>query len=459
MRLVMEARKRWSDATFYHGFHDCAEVHHEIETFIYFQLPLFNWDLPGADLALASIRDVAHHLGNWETDVPDWYDWDRHEFVSMWLGTREVRNHPPYDYQEANHFRFIDTGIAEYLGTGEERYIEQALDYANRWCTHIESLAERSVPIRCSILPTGAEGIEMKKAGRQAGSKDVYKTFYNVVSDNTAYDIAGALLDLYRLTGESRYVRCSQLLMDQFFDHRNSNRPANLYSEETWHTYPLPRELDPASLSNFVTNCTFLARFAVRHDMITASDRYRKPVLDWANAIDEETNKHDQMMANVLVAAHYYDGDPARLFRAYAMALRLASVVEENDAFSQCNWIASRQGTKFLMELLYQPILGGPEWGTRGSMPHFRLEHQSNGKTMLPPDVAFRTWRVDDSTDGFEARNLSSRRVAWHIRTNRKSDRRIAGLKLKHNGKAGDGRVELEAGESVEGAIEWQTTD
>lgn len=185
MNGVMNARKEYNEANLYHGFPDSAEVHHQIETFIYFQIPLFHWELAGSELALEAIEDLAHHMGNWEEGVPDWYDWDKHLFVSSWLGTREVRDYPPYDYQEANHFRWIDAVMAAYLGTGKERYLDLIVDYSNRWCDHIEALSKDGKPIQCSILPEGANVTEMGHAGSRKDSDDkVYKVFYAGVSTN-----------------------------------------------------------------------------------------------------------------------------------------------------------------------------------------------------------------------------------------------------------------------------------
>ena len=52
---TMSVRERYTDANFYHGFPNCAEVHHEIETFIYFQILLLYSGLSGSELALNSI--------------------------------------------------------------------------------------------------------------------------------------------------------------------------------------------------------------------------------------------------------------------------------------------------------------------------------------------------------------------------------------------------------------------
>lgn len=95
MRETMTARRSFTDRSCFHGYPDCTEVHHEIETFIYFRMPLYYHGMAGADDALRSIEDVAHHTGNWVEAVPEWYDWKARGFRSIWFGTKGVRAHPP----------------------------------------------------------------------------------------------------------------------------------------------------------------------------------------------------------------------------------------------------------------------------------------------------------------------------------------------------------------------------
>jgi len=137
MAAVMKERRKYTDENYFHGYPDEAESHHQIETFIYFQEPLFHLNSIGSADALSSIEDVGHHAGNWESDVPAWYNWDKHEFRSYWLGTRSTRDCPPFDYQEANHFRILSTALVSYLGTRNSRYLELAVDYTDTFyaCT------------------------------------------------------------------------------------------------------------------------------------------------------------------------------------------------------------------------------------------------------------------------------------------------------------------------------------
>jgi len=168
--------------------------------------------------------------------------------------------------------------------------------------------------------------------------------------------------------------------------------------------------------------------------------------MSWANAIDEERNSYDQMMANVLVAAHYYDGNPKWLARAYQMALRLWAVSEHDDEFHQCAWSSKRQGTKFLMEMLYQPLLGDVEWGTRGNIPQLILRHKTDGADGLPRGVAFRCHMVGRNEYGFEAVNTGDKAASWEIAA-------ANGAAIVSAPGCGENRISLAPGQRVSGTI------
>ena len=412
MKKMVEARKAYSDKTQYHGYVDCHEVHHEIETYIYFQNPLVYYHLPGEETARQNIVDVAHHIGNWEPDVPHWYNWEKHEFVSNWLGTKGVRDYPPYDYQEGNHFRFIDEAICAYEITGEEKYLDLVKDYCDHWCDHIEKCAAAGGPIPCSILPENVQAKEMSRAG--VFEETQYTVFYSTVSDNTMYDIVSGLMDAYQLTGNERYLRAAEAMMEQFWAHGKDGRPAIRYKDGVWETQDGQggKEEKPAA---YVAECSFLARLALRYHALTGVPKYKDRILTWAKSLDEENLKGDQVMANVFAAAHFYDGDPRWLKRAYDELLRMGAVCEADDQFHQCAWSFTRQGGRFLMMYGFEPMTGACEWATRGGMPQDLLRHVTEGKTALDPDIAFRVWWKEGNTYAYEAINLGDRKISWQI--------------------------------------------
>jgi len=455
MARVMAARRAYADAKFYHGFPDEAEVHHEIETFIYFQIPLAFLGLQGSEAALASVEDVAHHTGNWVGGIPDWYDWATQGFRSTWLGTRRVRAEPPFDYQEANHFRFLATALAVYTLTKQERYLLLAVGYADRWCAHIEERATAGGPITCAILPPGALTEELGHAGK-ATDTSRYQVFYSTVAPNTAYEVAGGLLDMYRLTGNRRYLTCSRAMLDQFFAHGRDGRPALRYQDGAWQHEAREPGVPFGVRAAVSQNGAMLARPAIRHDLVTGEARYREAILAWARAIDERSVPADQIATDVLVGAHYYTGDAAWLARAYAMDLRTWAVVEQDPSPHMCN-SQGRYGSKFLFEFSYQPILGGSDWGTRAGLPVQVLRHTTDGREGLPPGVAFRTWRAADGVDGFEAVG-GERDAEWTLSA--AGDGRVLAsvraddrsLPVSNGGYA----LRVPAGAAVRGTLRWE---
>ena len=454
MARIMAARRAYTDATYYHGFPDEAEVHHEIETFLYFQVPLAFLGLAGSDAALASVEDAAHHTGNWVSGVPEWYDWGTRGFRSTWLGTRSVRARAPFDYQEANHFRFLATALTVYEKTGQERCLQLAVGYADRWCEHIEAQAAAGGPITCAILPPGAHSEELGHAGK-ATDTSRYQIFYSSVAPNTAYEVSGGLLDVYRLTGNARYLSCSRLMLDQFFRNGRDGRPALRYQNGAWQHDAHGADEEFGVRAAVLQNGAMLARPAVRHDLVTGESRYRDWMLAWAGAIDESAFPGDQIAADVLVAAHYYTGDPAWLARAYAMDLRTWAVVEQDPSPHMCN-SAGRYGSKFLFEFSYQPLLGSADWGTRAGLPVQALRHRTDGREGLPEGVAFRTWRAGDGVDAFEA--VSGVSAADWVMGSAEDGRLLSGAEA--GGQAltpvTDGyHLRLAAGATVSGRLQW----
>lgn len=104
--------------------------------------------------------------------------------------------------------------------------------------------------------------------------------------------------------------------------------------------------------------------------------------------------------------------------------------------------------------LEYQPLLGGCEWGWFGNRPILRLGHQSGPRVGLPEDVAFRTWRIDADTDGFEAQNLSGEQVEWKLHGVSR-EQELLRIEVGAVRTAKDVDLRIEPGSSVTGRIYW----
>ena len=129
---VRDGYRTWAETRMHHGYYPEGEAHHEIETYVNYLANYWQLD-EDRDTDLGIVEDVAHHVGNWVSGIPEWYDWKGHRFRSYWLGTREVRDYPPCDIERPDHARFVRLCINAYLGSGKDRYLELVADYAKTW--------------------------------------------------------------------------------------------------------------------------------------------------------------------------------------------------------------------------------------------------------------------------------------------------------------------------------------
>jgi len=421
MKEYMENYRKFQTTSLYHGYINCNEVHHDVETFIYFQNPLLYYQFPGHETALESILDFVEHVGNWAEGVPDWYDWEKHGFVSMYLGTREVKNYPPYDYQEANHLRFSDEAMIAWLYTKEQKYLDLVCDYCDRWCDHIEAAPEHG-PIPCQIMPEGVVMKEMLDASIFQETEDkVYQVFYSIMQDYTMVDIFSAMLDAYTLTGNERYLAAAKKNLDQCFYNGNGIRPAIGYANGKWIITcedPNPELEGPDRKivkEQYCTEQYYLPRNLLRYITLTGDLCYKDAILRWAKDVDEENGRFDQVQIGIFVLAHFLDGDEKWLERAYKMALRYKAFTEFDDMFHQCSQY-TRQGSKSLIDILYSAILGDPTYATRGEMARPMFRYEVNGQNGLDGDVAVRVWFENTTSYHFEVKNKKTEDVKLTVR-------------------------------------------
>lgn len=149
------------------------------------------------------------------------------------------------------------------------------------------------------------------------------------------------------------------------------------------------------------------------------------------------------------------------LARAYATDLCTWAVVEQDPSPHMCN-SAGRYGSKLLMELSYQPLLGGVDWGTRAGLPLERLRHETSGRAGLPAGVSLRIWREGRGVDAFEAANAGGAPASWRVAAATGIPGDVPGLSAAElNGAPapadGDGFcLTVAAGQSVRGRLRWQ---
>jgi len=150
---LRDSYRAWSAENEYHGFRADARdyVTHSFENHMGFIAALCEMD-PSDPVNNALIEHVAHHIGNWEDGVPDWYDWNRHQLVAHWLGTREVRNYPPWNFTTTRHARVARLALKAYQTSGNQRYLDWCDDFLCRWCDEILAAKDR-IPINLYLTP------------------------------------------------------------------------------------------------------------------------------------------------------------------------------------------------------------------------------------------------------------------------------------------------------------------
>ena len=129
--MLKTALLGWVKRDCLHGYEPKAEAHHGPEPFLLF-LPRYIGLMPEDTEATTLLTDAAEHIGNWVSEIPPWYDYDRDTFIGYNIGSRDVTNDEKNAYEMAEHFRFIHIAIAAYRVTGEERYLTWALRYGRK---------------------------------------------------------------------------------------------------------------------------------------------------------------------------------------------------------------------------------------------------------------------------------------------------------------------------------------
>lgn len=124
-----------------HGYWKKQEAHHGTEHFELFLGSLVGLDKTDRE-TVRQLEDAAHHIGNWSDGAPDWYDWGRGVFRSLYLGTEFV-GEPSLNFPE--HVRMISIALIAHDATGEERYLDFAIHYGERWARAI--LENTGLPI------------------------------------------------------------------------------------------------------------------------------------------------------------------------------------------------------------------------------------------------------------------------------------------------------------------------
>lgn len=204
--------RKWSMENQYHGFQAEPREHsnHSFENAEEFLVSLCEMD-PENEFNNMLIEDIAHHVGNWVEGIPEWYDWKRHRFVSHWVGTKGVRNEPPYDFELAGHARIGTIVIQAYKATKNERYIEWCKDYAGKWVDIIMN-SEDKIPM--VTYGTEFDDPEKRKEVYNFGRERVGDPYVGDVWKNITRHAVNFLMKVYELAPDPKYIEAVRKAID-----------------------------------------------------------------------------------------------------------------------------------------------------------------------------------------------------------------------------------------------------
>lgn len=197
---------------FFHGFPVEGEAHHQWEDQSRFLSRL--WFLDRDDPVNAyAVDDAAEHIGNFSPEVPPWYDFARHDFISYWFGTKKVAyrggwDHPIWPpatptpptgiYREAL-YRVAQVAFNAYFATGKERYLEWTIDFLGEYLRRLDEKGADEDLVRIFAIegwpaPRHTEFFT-NNGWPEPSNRFIYGRY-----------IPCLLTDLFALTGETRWA-------------------------------------------------------------------------------------------------------------------------------------------------------------------------------------------------------------------------------------------------------------
>ena len=205
----------WVERECLHGYEPEAEAHHGTEPFLLF-LPRYIGLAPDDKKATFMLEDAAHHIGNWVEGFPEWYDYSRDCFYSFHLGTRTVIREPRYEYELAEHFRFIHIALAAYRVLGGEKYVEWALRYG-RHRAELIIAAESPIPVMWDLDGNDVREYSLTKGNQRklTGNehhvpKDPLTGIENLLASGAIYTLG----DLYLLSKQEIFKEAARRIVE-----------------------------------------------------------------------------------------------------------------------------------------------------------------------------------------------------------------------------------------------------
>ena len=196
-----------------HGYWRMADVHHGTEHFELFLGTL--WRLkPDDDETVRQLTDAAEHMGNWVSEIPAWFDWDRGLFRGLHFGSDGVKPMPEGTFNLPDHLRCANVCLLAHAMTDEKRYLDLASLYGGRWADAI--LAAEELPVGLNegggvyFLAKPAEDSYRAFAGQIGKLRPAVDRAENFLASGAVE----AFLEPWELTGEERFRGAAERLLD-----------------------------------------------------------------------------------------------------------------------------------------------------------------------------------------------------------------------------------------------------
>jgi hypothetical protein len=160
------------------------------------------WLIDPKDPTLKSaLLNTATLAGNWgPDDVPQWYDWNLHRWRSYFLGSEHIGKIT--NSTQGNDPRLLNIALLAYAATGNERYLQLARDYLDAYVERFQQLGNEE-PFQKRYLN-----------GWVYNHKDPRMHHFNHVRYHFMESMAAPLLDVYRMTGDHKYLQTVRKIVE-----------------------------------------------------------------------------------------------------------------------------------------------------------------------------------------------------------------------------------------------------
>lgn len=203
----------------HHGYWKAQEAHHGTEHFELFLGMLARLD-PQDGETRAQLLDAAEHLGNWADGVPEWFDWQRGLFHSVFLGTEVVGGPHGAQVNVPDHLRCVNLALLAHTLSGDLRYLQLAAAHGRQWAQAI--LDSARLPV--ALWPEDGGGVRVID-DFDGDQNAQYRSFAGELPAGFEHDLAraenflasdgvNALLRLWRATGEAGFHAAAERLLD-----------------------------------------------------------------------------------------------------------------------------------------------------------------------------------------------------------------------------------------------------